>query len=197
MDLKKFLNMSQNEKEKFEKECSSIQFLTISPYEIGGECGFSFKPDGFYQMDEITNTVANNIIKELKEKSNSANNSNNINLPLHLLFWGDFSDLKKDFISSIILDNKDKIIAVYNCNTGNGKSSYVPLNFSLLLDELEKNEIEYYIDNSESAFRKKRTSDITITNLIISYVPKKELNEGSTIIILDKKNKKSWIKYPT
>ena len=52
---------------------------------------------------------------------------------------------------------------------------YLYLNLETLLDEFEKNNIKYKIDSTEDRFIPAMYRDEKITNFVISYNPKKEI----------------------
>lgn len=124
-------------------------------------------------------------IEELLQKFKYRSDSQVIDFSL--VFCGDFENLLNKRVEFIdfIKGNRDRIIVVYRfiksvekrdifCGFNQfeiiNKYDYAYLNFSQILDGFEKNGIEFNIDDNEF--------NDCFTRFIISYNPKKDLDDG-------------------
>ena len=186
--------MNLNEEIKFIEESKKKNYLFISPRVIQGGATLvsDYETLDLYKsMDDNTLEFAKKEIIDLITSANSNKEKTNSYLDFNLIFCGDFNDLPSDLGNPIdfIINNKDKIVAVYRYikDTEYRKSfisfeqietvykyGYIYLNFAKLLEEFDKNNIEYKIDTSNDRYIPGIYRDNTSTRFVISYNPKKE-----------------------
>lgn len=187
--------MTLEEKLKFIEENKKKKYLYVSPRCIQGGATLV----GSYEALELYNDMAENTKKFLeKEIANLISNANYNNkeveesLNFSLIFCGDFDDLPNNIGSPIdfIIKNKKRIVAIYRYVNSTERREvfvgfsqsktlynygYLYLNLETLLEEFEKNNIKYKIDSTEDRFIPAMYRDEKITNFVISYNQKKEI----------------------
>ena len=187
--------MTLEEKAKFIEESKEKNYLFISPRIIKGGATLvgSYETLELYEsMDENTKKFAEKEIVNLISSSNYNDKEEKDYLNFNLIFCGDFDDLPNDMGSPIdfIMKNKGKIVAVYRYvkNTeqreffvGFAQSEtfynygYLYLSLAKLLEQFEKNNVKCEIDTTVDRYAPTMYRDDTVTNFVISYSPKREI----------------------
>ncbi len=154
----------------------------------------------FEKMDENTRQFAEKTILDLYSASRGNENEAQSLLKVSLVFDGDFSEFMDKIgpIEDFIINNKEKFIAVYKYVKSTEEiTDYIGffhtetiynygsiyLNFAKLLDFFDENDITYRIDLSIDRYTPSASRDDTITNFVLKYNPKKELDEQEEQII--------------
>ena len=187
--------MTLEEKAKFIEESKDKNYLFISPRIIQGGATLV----GSYEalklcesMDENTKKFAEEEIVNLISNANYNDKEVNKYLKFNLIFCGDFDDLPNDIGSPIdfIMNNKERIVAVYRYVksaeqrgffVGFAQSEtiynygYLYLSLAKLLEQFEKNNVKCEIDTTVDRYAPTMYRDDTVTNFVISYSPKREI----------------------
>ena len=193
--------MTLEEKAKFIEESKKKNYLFVSPRIIRGGAKLvdSYEALELYQnMAENTKKFAEKEIVNLISSANSSDKETNKYLKFSLVFCGDFDDLPNNIGSPIdfIMNNKDKIIAVYRYVKSTEEREffegfaqsetiynygYLYLSLARLLEEFEENNVKCEVDTAVDRFGPAMYSDDASTNFVISYSPKKlPLDEKGT-----------------
>lgn len=187
--------MTLEEKAKFIEESKDKNYLFISPRIIQGGATLvgSYEALKLYEsMDENTKKFAEEEIVNLISNANYNDKEVNKYLKFNLIFCGDFDDLPNDIGSPIdfIMNNKERIVAVYRYVksteqrgffVGFAQSEtiynygYLYLSLAKLLEQFEKNNVKCEIDTTVDRYAPTMYRDDTVTNFVISYSPKREI----------------------
>lgn len=187
--------MTIGEKAKFIKESREKNYLFISPRMIKGGANLVSDYESlelYEKMNENTKKFAESEIVDLI--SSTKDGATNL-LNFNLVFCGDFDDLPDNLGSPIdfILNNRDRIVAIYqyvesttqrNFFIGFDQSEtvynygYIYLSLSKLLEEFDNNNVMYKIDTTLDRFTRAAYRDDTVTKFVISYSPKKEIEDN-------------------
>ncbi len=186
--------MTLQEKIKFIEQEKRKKYLYISPEitQSGARLiGSDESLELYEKMDENTLKFAEKEITNLIIKANRNNGEAKDYLKFDLLFCGGFDDLPNDMDNniSIIMNNKEKIVAVYRYVKSTEQREffltfaqsqtiynygYLYLSLAKLLELFEKNNVNYKIDTTEEDFNS--SMDIS-TNFVISYSPDKKMED--------------------
>ena len=186
--------MTLQEKIKFIEQEKRKKYLYISPEITQGGArliGSDESLELYEKMDENTLKFAEKEITNLIIKANRNNGEAKDYLKFDLLFCGGFDDLPNDMDNniSIIMNNKEKIVAVYRYVKSTEQREffltfaqsqtiynygYLYLSLAKLLELFEKNNVNYKIDTTEEDFNS--SMDIS-TNFVISYSPDKKMED--------------------
>lgn len=189
--------MTLEEKAKFIEESKKKNYLFISPRMIQGGATLvgGYETLELYEsMDENTKKFAEKEIVNLISNANSNDKEAKRNLSFNLVFCGDFDDLPDDLGKPVdfIMNNKERIVAVYkyvksteqrDFFVGFAQSEtiynygYLYLSLDKLLEEFGENNVKYEIDTTVDRFTPSVYRDDTATKFVISYSPKKEIED--------------------
>ena len=149
----------------------------------------------YEHMDENTLKFAEKEIVNLISNAEYNNQEEKSYLDFNLIFCGDFDDLTNDLgsLTAFIINNKDKIVAVYRyiketktkeyfvgltqTETIN-KYGYLYLSLEKLLTKFEENNVKYEVDTPINRYTSSIYRDDTSTRFIISYTPQKNLKNN-------------------
>jgi len=190
--------MTLEEKNKFITKSKEKNYLYISPRIIQGGATLVDSYETLELYENMVNNTSEFAEKEivkliLKDKNNDVATSY---LNFNLIFCGNFDDLPNDIGDPIdfIMNNKEKIVAVYryikdteqrNFFIGFSqtktiyKYGYLYLSLAKLLEEFEKNNVKCEIDPTIDIYTPTIYRDDTSTKFVISYNPKKELEDNN------------------
>ena len=195
--------MTLEERKRMIKELSKKYNIYISPRMIQRGMGLVHDSDSltlFEKMDENTRLFAEKTILDLYSSSKRNDDEAQSHLGVSLVFDGDFSEFLENIgpIEDFIINNKDRFIAIYKyVESTEERTDYIGfyhketiynygsiyLNFAKLLDFFDENDITYRIDLSIDRYTPSAFRDDTITNFVLKYNPKKELDEQEEQII--------------
>ncbi len=190
--------MTLEEKMKIIKESKEKNYLYISPRVIqsGATLIDSYETLELYEnMNENTSKFAEKEIANLIATSKCNNQEARNYLDFNLIFCGNFDDLLQNTDSPIdfIMNNRDRIVAVYRYVTGTetrhffvrfdqtetvNKYGYLYLNLEKLLKVFEVANISFEIETAIDRYTPFIYRDDSSTRFVISYNPKKELENG-------------------
>lgn len=188
--------MTLEEKAKFIEENKNKNYLYISPRIIQGGAKLigNYETLELYEsMDENTKKFAEKEIVNLISNANYNDKESKNYLIFNLVFCGNFHDIPDDIGKPIdfIMKNKERIVAIYKYVKNNKQRNFfvdfnqseiiynyghLYLNFEKLLEEFEKNNVKYEIDTTKDMFTPSLYRDDTATKFVISYSPKKEMD---------------------
>ena len=152
----------------------------------------------YKKIEENTIKFAEKLIVDLASSAYYKRQEVEDYLKLKLIFCGDFDDLADKSLNSIdlIFDNKDKIIALYNYAKNSefkhffecfpqtetiNDHGYIYISFSRLLEEFDKNNIDYEIDINVDRYASLLNKDAMSTIFVIKYNPIKENKNDESI----------------
>lgn len=185
-------------KSRIYKECKGKNYLAISPRMIRDHATLvgDYKTMELYEnMDENTKTFAEEVIVNLISNANYHDREAETDFNLYLVFCGDFADLpdnigKPSEFADFIKESKERIVAVYRWGEAVGEKNffdkftpsetiyeyhYLYLSMVQLLDEFEKNNVKFEIDTTWDRSTRALYRDDAVTNFVIRYSPKKEI----------------------
>ena len=185
---------------------NNIEVTPISPRMIGPQNISIKKLDSIKNESKQNSTrIIDSIITNLIQPALERQKENYDYLELKLILLCNRKELSKLFeeyntIADLIMNNADKIIALYKCYSGsynreywvNGlftetisKYNYNYIDFKMLLERLKENHINYSILHEYD-----RNDDEAFTKFIISYNPKKQKEaEGPKLKKIKKERK--------
>ncbi|MEE3342584.1 MAG: hypothetical protein VZS44_00655 [Bacilli bacterium] len=189
--------MNIEDEVRFIEKAKNKEYLLLSPRGIRGGVKLvnNYKTMELYKnMDRNTIEFANIEIVNLISKANYDKEEARRDLKLKLVFDGDYDDLPEDMNNpiDIIMAVKDRIVAVYDYVESTEEREFfvgfsqtetiynyghLYLNFAILLEEFDQNNIKYNIDITKDMHTRSIYRDDSVTNFVISYNPKKELEE--------------------
>ena len=189
--------MNIEDEVRFIEKAKNKEYLLLSPRGIRGGIKLvnNHKTMELYKnMDRNTIEFANIEIVNLISKANYDKEEAKNDLKLKLVFDGDYDDLPEELNNpiDIIMAVKDRIVAVYDYVESTEEREFfvgfsqtetiynyghLYLNFAKLLEEFDNNNIKYNIDITKDMHIRSIYRDDSVTNFVISYNPKKELEE--------------------
>lgn len=189
--------MNIEDEVRFIEKAKNKKYLLLSPRGIRGGVKLvnNHKTMELYKnMDRNTIEFANIEIVDLISKANYDKEEAKNDLKLKLVFDGDYDDLPEELNNpiDIIMAVKDRIVAVYDYVESTEERKFfvgfsqtetiynyghLYLNFAILLEEFDNNNIKYNIDITKDMHIRSIYRDDSVTNFVISYNPKKEIKE--------------------